>query len=124
MAEHEEGGVKTREIEWAKKNIAKQKREARGGGQACPGRVRVIDVSRTRLWAIEIRLRSSGRSAARRARDKATLTRCKASEKLVEAIDRLEEKIEVFKLQMIDREAEKNVALSNLLYDSDQLSRS
>jgi hypothetical protein len=40
-------------------------------------------------------LRSSGRSAAR-ARDKATLTRGKASEKLVEAVDRLEEKIKAF----------------------------
>jgi hypothetical protein len=46
--------VKTREIERAKKNIAKQKREARGGGQACPGRGRVIDVSHTRLYAIEV----------------------------------------------------------------------
>jgi hypothetical protein len=53
-------------------------------------------------------LRSSGRSAAR-ARDKATLTRGKTSEKLAEAIDRLEEKIEAFKSQMVDREAEKKL---------------
>jgi DNA topoisomerase-1 len=44
-----------------------------------------------------IRLRSSGRGAAR-ARDKATLTRGKTSEKL-----------EAFKLQMVDREAEKKL---------------
>jgi len=54
-----------------------------------------------------------GRSAAL-ARDKVTLTRGKASEKLVEAIDRLEDKIQAFKLQMVDREAEKEVALSTI----------
>ncbi len=58
-------------------------------------------------------MRSSGRSVAR-ARDKATLTRGKASEKLADAIDMLEEKIKAFKLQMVDREAEKKVALSTI----------
>jgi hypothetical protein len=77
--------VKTCEIERAKKNIAKQSREAREGGQAC-----------TRVM------------------DKATLTRGKASEKLIEAIDRLEEKIKAFKMQMDDREAEKKVTLSTI----------
>jgi DNA topoisomerase-1 len=52
--------------------------------------------------------------SAARARDKATLTRGKASEKLIEAIDRLEEKIKAFKMQMDDREAEKKVTLSTI----------
>jgi C-terminal topoisomerase domain len=42
---------------------------------------------------------------------KATLKRDKPPEKLVEATDRLEEKIKTFKLQMVDREAGKEVAL-------------
>lgn len=57
-------------------------------------------------------MRSSTRNAAR-VRDKATLMRGKASEELVEAIDRLE-KIKDFKLQMVDREAEKKAALSTI----------
>jgi hypothetical protein len=46
--------------------------------------------------------------------DKATLTRGKASEKLVVAINRLEEKIRAFESQMVDREAEKKVTLSTI----------
>jgi len=42
---------------------------------------------------------------------KATPKRDKPSEKLVEAIDRLEENIKAFKFQMVDREAGKEVAL-------------
>jgi len=42
---------------------------------------------------------------------KATLKRDKPPEKLVKAIDRLEERIKAFKLRMVDREARKEVAL-------------
>jgi hypothetical protein len=57
-------------------------------------------------------LRSSARNAAR-VRDKATLTRRKASENLVQAIDMLEN-IEDFKLQMVDREAKKKATLRTI----------
>lgn len=80
-----EDDFKTRDIQRAKKNIAKQSREARG--------------------CVRSRIRFP-------ARDKATLTCGKASEKLVEAINRLEEKIGAFESQMVDREAEKKVTLS------------
>jgi hypothetical protein len=57
-------------------------------------------------------LRSLARNAAR-VRDKATLTRRKASENLVQAIDMLEN-IEDFKLQMVDREAKKKATLRTI----------
>jgi len=66
------------------------------------------DVLRSRLGAIEDEF---ARLEKERGTGKATLKRDKAPEKLVEAIDRLEDKIKAFKLQMVDREAGKEVAL-------------
>jgi DNA topoisomerase-1 len=42
---------------------------------------------------------------------KAALKRDKPAEKLIESIDKLEDKIKAFRLQMVDREAGKEVAL-------------
>src|SRR6266852_7782172 len=53
------------------------------------------------------------RQGARR-RPEVTLKRSKASDKLIETIGRLEEKIKAFKSQIIDREAEKKVTLSTI----------
>jgi DNA topoisomerase-1 len=57
-------------------------------------------------------MRCAARQGARRGPGTRRHSRGKASEKLVEAIDRLDEKIKAFKLQMVDQEAEKKVTLS------------
>ena len=103
MAEHEEG-CKAREIERAEKKFAKENEKLAEEGKSAQDE----DVLNSRLSAIEDEF---SRLEKERGTGKATLKRDKAPEKLVEAIDRLEDKIKAFKLQMVDREAGKEVAL-------------
>ena len=103
VAEHEEL-CKAREIERVEKKFAKENEKLAEEGKATQGK----DVLRSRLRAVEDEF---ARLEKERGTGKATLKRDKAPEKLVEAIDKLEDKIKTFKLQMVDREAGKEVAL-------------
>jgi len=102
VAELEEQ-CKGREIEKAEKKFAKENEKLLEEG----GPAQDKDVLRSRLSAIGDEL--AGLEKERRT-GKATLKRDKPSEKLVEAIDRLE-MIRAFKLQMVDWEAGEEVAL-------------
>ena len=103
VVEHEEAS-KAREIERTEKKFAKENEKLAEEGKPAQGK----DVLRSRLRAIDDEF---ARLEKERGTGKATLKRDKAPEKLVEAIDRLEDKIKTFKLQMVDREAGKEVAL-------------
>jgi DNA topoisomerase-1 len=103
VAEHEEA-CKAREIERAEKKFAKENEKLAEEGKPAQGK----DVLRSRLRAIDD---DFARLEKERGTGKATLKRERAPEKLVESIDRLEDKIKTFKLQMVDREAGKEVAL-------------
>jgi len=96
VAEHEVQ-CKGREIKKAEKKFAKENEKLLEEG----GPAQDKDVLRSRLSAIGDEL---ARLEKERRTGKATPKRDKPSEKLVEAIDRLE-MIRAFKLQMVDREA-------------------
>jgi DNA topoisomerase I len=103
IAEHEEQ-CKTREIERIEKKFAKENEKLAEEGKPRQGE----DVLRSRLSAVED---DFARLKKERGTNKAVLKRDKPPEKLIEGIDRLDEKIKTFKLQMVDREAGKEVAL-------------
>lgn len=103
IAEHEEQ-CKVREIERAEKKFAKENEKLAEEGKPAQGK----DVLRSRLRVIED---DFARLEKERGTRKAALKRDRPTEKLVEGIDKLEEKIKAFKLQMVDREAGKEVAL-------------
>lgn len=103
VAEHEEA-CKAREIERAEKKFSKENEKLTEEGKPAQGK----DVLRSRLRAIDDEFE---RLEKERGTGKATLKRDRAPEKLAEGIDRLEDKIKAFKLQMVDREAGKEVAL-------------
>ncbi|KAI0267121.1 hypothetical protein BC834DRAFT_872641 [Gloeopeniophorella convolvens] len=103
IAEHEDA-FKARELERVEKKFAKENEKLVEDGKPPQG----DDVLRTRVRAVDDEF---ARLAKERGTGKAALKRDKAPEKLVEAIDKLEEKIKAFKLQMVDREAGKEVAL-------------
>ncbi|KAI0288507.1 hypothetical protein BC826DRAFT_1037325 [Russula brevipes] len=103
VAEHEEL-CKAREIERAEKKFAKENEKLAEEGKPTQGE----DVLRSRLRAVEDEF---ARLEKERGTGKAALKRDRSAEKLVDAIDKLEEKIKTFKLQMVDREAGKEVAL-------------
>jgi DNA topoisomerase I len=103
VAEHEEA-CKAREIERAEKKFAKENEKLAEEDKPAQGK----DVLRSRLRAIDDEF---ARLEKERGTSKATLKRDRPSEKLVEGIDKLEDKIKAFKLQMVDREAGKEVAL-------------
>jgi DNA topoisomerase-1 len=103
VAEHEEA-CKAREIERVEKKFAKENEKLAEEGKDTQD----DDVLRSRLGAVEDEF---ARLEKERGTGKATLKRDRPAEKLVEAIDKLEDKIKAFKLQMVDREAGKEVAL-------------
>jgi len=103
VAEHEEQ-CKAREVERTEKKFAKENEKLVEEGKPAQGE----DVLRSRLRAIEDEF---ARLEKERGTAMAALKRDKATEKLVEGIDKLEEKIKAFKLQIVDREAGKEVAL-------------
>jgi DNA topoisomerase-1 len=103
VAEHEELS-KAREIERVEKKFSKENEKLADEGKSAQGE----EVLRSRLHAVE---EEFARLEKERGTDKATFKRDRPPEKLAEAIDRLDEKIKAFKLQMVDREAGKEVAL-------------
>ena len=103
VAEHEEA-CKARDIERAEKKFAKENEKLAEEGKDTQGE----DLLQSRLSAIDD---DYARLEKERGTGKATLKRDRPPEKLVEAIDKLEDKIKAFKLQMVDREAGKEVAL-------------
>jgi DNA topoisomerase I len=103
VAEHEES-CKARDIERAEKKFAKENEKLAEEGKPAQGK----DVLRSRLETIEDEF---ARLEKERGTGKAALKRDRSAEKLIEAIDKLEDKIKTFKLQMVDREAGKEVAL-------------
>ncbi|KAI9437647.1 DNA topoisomerase I [Lactarius indigo] len=103
VAEHEEQ-CKAREIERTEKKFAKENEKLAEEGKPTQDE----DVLRSRLRAVED---DFARLEKERGTGKAALKRDRPVEKLTEAIDKLEEKIKAFKLQMVDREAGKEVAL-------------
>jgi DNA topoisomerase I len=103
VAEHEES-CRAREIERTEKKFAKENEKLAEEGKDAQG----DEVLRARLRVIEDEFK---RLEKERGTGKATLKRDKTPEKLVEAIDKLDDKIKTFKLQMVDREAGKEVAL-------------
>jgi DNA topoisomerase-1 len=103
VAEHEEL-CKAREIEKAEKKFAKENEKLAEEGKP----VQDEDVLRTRLDAIEDEF---AKLEKERGTGKAALKRDRPPEKLIEAIEKLEDRIKTFKLQMVDREAGKEVAL-------------
>ena len=100
VAEYKEK-CKARQIEKAEKEFAKENEELVEEDKPAQDK----DVLRSRLSAIEDEF---ARLEKERGTGKVTLKRNKPPEKLVEAIDELEEKV---KPQMVDREAGKEVAL-------------
>jgi DNA topoisomerase-1 len=103
VEEHEEQ-CKAREIERTEKKFAKENEKLAEEGKPSQGE----DVLRSRLRAVEDEF---ARLDKERGTGKAALKRDKPAEKLIEGIDKLEEKIKAFKLQIVDREAGKEVAL-------------
>jgi hypothetical protein len=73
-----------------------------------------MDMCHPRLCANEDTFPSSGRSTARAGTRRHLRAARPHSEKLVEAINRLEKKIRAFESQMVDRKAEKKVTLSTI----------
>ena len=103
IEEHEEQ-CKAREIERTEKKFAKENEKLVEEGKPAQGK----DVLRARLRAVD---EEFARLEKERGTGKAALKRDRPAEKLIESIDKLEDKIKAFRLQMVDREAGKEVAL-------------
>ena len=103
VAEHEDQ-CKAREIERTEKKFAKENEKLAEEGKPVQGE----DVLRSRLRAVDD---DFARLEKERGTRKAALKRDRPAEKLIESIDKLEDKIKAFQLQMVDREAGKEVAL-------------
>ena len=100
---HEEA-LKGKEIEKAEKKFAKDNEKLVEEGKK-PNQDSVLE---ERIETIEDDFK---RLAKERGTKKATLKREKPVEKMEEAIDKLTEKIKAFKLQMVDRDEGKEIAL-------------
>ncbi|KAF8345864.1 DNA topoisomerase I [Amanita rubescens] len=103
IAEHEEG-LKAKEIEKAEKKFAKDNEKLEEEGKK-PNKDSVLN---ERIEAIEEEFK---RLTKERGTGKASLKRDRPTEKIEEAIAKLTEKIKSFKLQIVDRDAGKEVAL-------------
>ncbi|KAL4251473.1 DNA topoisomerase I [Abortiporus biennis] len=103
IADHEEQW-KTKEIEKAEKKFQKDNDKLAEEGKE----LQDDSVLKDRIKEIEAEFK---RLKKERGTGKATLKREKPAEKIEEAIDKLDERIKTFKLQMEDREAGKEVAL-------------
>ncbi|RXW24996.1 hypothetical protein EST38_g878 [Candolleomyces aberdarensis] len=104
IEEHEEN-LKAKEIEKAEKKFAKENEKLEADGKK-PHKDSVL---KERLAAVE---EDFERLAKERGTKKATLKKDRPTDKLEEAIDKLTDKVKAFKLQMIDRDEGKEVALS------------
>ncbi|TFK21974.1 topoisomerase I [Coprinopsis marcescibilis] len=103
IEEHEES-LKAKEIEKVEKRFAKENEKL----EAEDKKPMKDSVLKERIEYIE---EEYARLAKERGTGKATLKRERPSDKLEEAIDKITEKIHAFKLQMIDRDEGKEVAL-------------
>ncbi|OBZ70772.1 DNA topoisomerase 1 [Grifola frondosa] len=99
-----EDNLKTKEIEKAEKKFQKDNEKLVDEGKE-PQQESVL---KTKLKEIEAEFK---RLEKERGTGKATLKKERPTEKIEEGIDKLDEKIKTFKLQMEDREAGKEVAL-------------
>ncbi|KAH8108004.1 hypothetical protein BXZ70DRAFT_884531 [Cristinia sonorae] len=104
IAEHEEQW-KAREIEKVEKKFQKENEKLAEEGQ----KPQAESILKERKKEVETEFK---RLVKERGTSKATMKRERPTEKIEEAIDKLDEKIKTFKLQMEDREAGKEVALS------------
>lgn len=107
IAEHEEW-MKAKEIEKVEKKFQKDNEKLNDEGKE-PQEESVL---KAKLDEIE---QDFKRLKKERGTKKSTLKRERPAEKIEEAIDKLDEKIKTFKLQMEDREAGKEVALGTRL---------
>jgi DNA topoisomerase-1 len=103
IVSHEEQ-LKEKEIEKAEKKFARDNEKLVEEGKNSHDK----SVLKERLDSIKDDFK---RLAKERGTKKATLKREKATDKIEEMIDKLSEKIKAFKLQMIDRDEGKEVAL-------------
>ncbi|KDR75863.1 hypothetical protein GALMADRAFT_248593 [Galerina marginata CBS 339.88] len=103
IVEHEEN-LKAKEIEKAEKKFSKENEKLQEEG----GKPQKDSILNERLSDIEEEFK---RLAKERGTGKATLKRERPEEKIEEAIDKLTEKIQTFKLQIVDRDEGKEVAL-------------
>jgi len=103
VAEHEEQW-KAKEIDKVEKKFQKDNEKLKEDGKE------ELDESmlKEKIKEIEVEFK---RLKKERGTEKAELKREKPTDKLEDAIDKLDEKIRTFKLQMVDREAGKEVAL-------------
>jgi DNA topoisomerase-1 len=103
IVEHEEN-LKTKEIEKTEKKFTKENEKLEEEGKM-PQKEEVLE---ERIAAIEDDFKQL---AKERGTGKATLKRERPVEKIEDSIDKLDAKIKTFKLQMVDRDAGKEVAL-------------
>lgn len=103
IIEHEEN-LKAKEIEKAEKKFTKENEKLEEEGK----KAQKEEVLEERIAAIEDDFKQL---AKERGTGKATLKRERPVEKLEDSIDKLNAKIKTFKLQMVDRDAGKEVAL-------------
>lgn len=99
-----EDQLKVKEIEKAEKKFAKENEKLREDGKADQDQ----EVLTQRLEAVEDEFK---RLKKERGTERATLKRDKPPEKIEEAIEKMSEKIKAFKLQIVDRDEGKEVAL-------------
>jgi DNA topoisomerase-1 len=99
-----EEAMKAKEMEKAEKKFVKENEKLEEDGKK-PQKDSVLE---DRIQAIEEEFE---RVAKERGTKKAALKRDRSVEKLEEAIDKLNDKIKAFKLQIVDRDAGKEVAL-------------
>ncbi|KAF9566735.1 topoisomerase I [Agrocybe pediades] len=103
IAEHE-NDLKAKEIEKVEKRFARENEKLEEDGK----KPQKDSVLKARLAEVEEEFK---RLAKERGTGKADLKRERTEEKLVDAIDKLTDKIKAFKLQIVDRDAGKEVAL-------------
>jgi len=103
IVEHEEN-LKAKEIEKTEKKFTKENEKLEEEGK----KAQKEEVLEERIAAIEDDFKQL---AKERGTGKATLKRERPVEKLEDSIDKLNAKIKTFKLQMVDRDAGKEVAL-------------
>lgn len=107
IVEHEES-LRKKDIEKAEKKFAKENEKlVEGGGEPLDD-----SVVKERIAVIEAEYK---RLVKERGTAKAVLKRERPAEKIEEAIQKLDERIKTFRLQMDDREAGKEVALGTRL---------
>lgn len=104
IAEHEEG-LKAKEIERVQKKFAKENEKLQEDGK----KPQPESALKERLKEVEDEFKKLKKE---RGTNKASFARARPVEKIEEMISKLDERMKTFKLQMLDREAGKEVALT------------